>query len=142
MEGPFHGYCAKHFNEAFGISYGQYKKHKTARGENPANVAERIREMELQAAEERVRKAKEGIEPACEEHRERHETEKSEQKPSESEPKPGKVEPKPAVSETGIPLFQIFLDRDLLDKLTARAKAEYRTPELEAAYILHKELSA
>jgi predicted nucleic-acid-binding Zn-ribbon protein len=39
-------------------------------------------------------------------------------------------------------LFRIFLDPELLEKLTARAKAEYRTAEQQAAYILHKELSA
>lgn len=41
-----------------------------------------------------------------------------------------------------IPLIQLFLYPELLEKLTARAKAEYRTPEQQAAYILHKELSA
>jgi predicted nucleic-acid-binding Zn-ribbon protein len=51
----------------------------------------------------------------------------------------------PAASATQadpIPLFRIFLDPELLEKLTARAKAEYRTAEQQAAYILHKELSA
>jgi hypothetical protein len=52
----------------------------------------------------------------------------------------------PAASATQadppIPLIQLFLYPELLEKLTARAKAEYRTPEQQAAYILHKELSA
>lgn len=56
------------------------------------------------------------------------------------EPRPAK-EAKPPEQEK-IHLFQIFLDPRLLEKLTARAKAEYRTPEQQAAYILHKELSA
>jgi hypothetical protein len=43
---------------------------------------------------------------------------------------------------TATPLFQIFLDPELLEKLTARAKAEYRTPEMHAAYLIEKALEA
>ncbi len=51
----------------------------------------------------------------------------------------GKVK---APLDSAIPLIRIFLDPELLEKLTAAAKKEYRTPELHAAWILDKELSA
>lgn len=35
-----------------------------------------------------------------------------------------------------IPLIQLFLDPELLEKLTARAKAEYRTPEQQANFYI------
>jgi hypothetical protein len=43
-------------------------------------------------------------------------------------------------AEKAIPLFQIFLDPELLDELTKKAKAEYRTPEQQAAYLIDKAL--
>jgi len=49
----------------------------------------------------------------------------------------GRVKPLP---DSATPLFRIFLDAELLEKLTAAAKREYRTPELHAAYLIDKAL--
>jgi hypothetical protein len=54
-------------------------------------------------------------------------------------PERGAVEKTPAQADP-VPLFRIFLDPELLDKLTAAAKREYRTPELHAAYLIEKAL--
>ena len=45
-----------------------------------------------------------------------------------------------AESADPVPLFRIFLDPELLDKLTAAAKKEWRTPEGQAAYLIEKGL--
>lgn len=45
-----------------------------------------------------------------------------------------------SVDHKTIPLLQIFLEPELLDALTKRAKAEYRSVEMQAAYILSKGL--
>lgn len=44
------------------------------------------------------------------------------------------------ITEPIIPLFQIFLDPELLDELTKKAKAEYRNPEQQAAYYIDRAL--
>ena len=51
----------------------------------------------------------------------------------------GRVKPLP---DSATPLFRIFLDPELLDRLTKRAKKEYRTPEQQAAYLIEKALEA
>jgi hypothetical protein len=45
-----------------------------------------------------------------------------------------------SVDHETIPLIRIFLDPELLDALTKKAKAEYRTIELEATYLVAKGL--
>ena len=55
--------------------------------------------------------------------------------------KGGNIEVPEKGNQEPIPLFQIFLDPELLDKLTAAAKREYRTPELHAAYLIEKALN-
>lgn len=40
-EGAFHGYCATHFKQEYGITYTTYSKFKTHRGEDPREVAKR-----------------------------------------------------------------------------------------------------
>ena len=54
--------------------------------------------------------------------------------------KGGNIEVPEKSNQEPVPLFQIFLDPELLDKLTAAAKREYRTPELHAAYLIDKAL--
>ena len=54
--------------------------------------------------------------------------------------KGGNIEMPEKNNQEPIPLFQIFLDPELLDRLTAAAKREYRTPELHAAYLIDKAL--
>ena len=49
----------------------------------------------------------------------------------------------PAASATQadpVPLIQLFLYPELLEKLTKAAKAEWRTPEGQAAYLIEKAL--
>jgi len=57
--------------------------------------------------------------------------------PPPPKPAPLRVEVKQAEPEP-VPLLQIFLDPELLEKLAKRAKAEYRTPEQQAAYLIDK----
>jgi len=54
--------------------------------------------------------------------------------------KGGNIEMPEKNNQEPIPLFRIFLDPELLDKLTAAAKREYRTPELHAAWLIDKAL--
>ncbi len=42
------------------------------------------------------------------------------------------------MQQEAVPLFCIFLDPELLEALTKKAKEEYRTPELHAAYLIDK----
>ncbi|OPY69848.1 MAG: hypothetical protein A4E63_01761 [Syntrophorhabdus sp. PtaU1.Bin050] len=115
--GQCRGYCYSCFHEEYGITYEAYRKHVLFRGEDPREVARRIRKADLQQSDERVQKAKEEFEKAMEEERE--------------------IETAPQTDQP-VPLFQIFLDPELLDALTKKAKAEYRTPELHAAYLIDK----
>jgi hypothetical protein len=54
--------------------------------------------------------------------------------------KGGNIEMPEKNNQEPIPLFRIFLDPELLEKLTDAAKREYRTPELHAAYLIDKAL--
>ena len=40
-----------------------------------------------------------------------------------------------------IPVIQVFLDADLLDRLVKAAKKDFRNPEQQAAYLIHKGLT-
>jgi transcription elongation factor Elf1 len=55
--------------------------------------------------------------------------------------KGGNIEVPEKGNQEPIPLIQLFLYPELLDKLTAAAKREYRTPELHAAYLIEKALN-
>ena len=55
--------------------------------------------------------------------------------------KGGNIEMPEKNNQEPIPLFRIFLDPELLEKLTKKAKEEFRTPEQQAAYMLSKELA-
>jgi hypothetical protein len=54
--------------------------------------------------------------------------------------KGGNIEMPEKNNQEPIPLFRIFLDPELLEKLTDAAKREYRTPELHAAWLIDKAL--
>ena len=54
--------------------------------------------------------------------------------------KGGNIEVPEKNNQEPIPLIQLFLYPELLDKLTKAAKAEWRTPEGHAAYLIEKGL--
>ena len=54
--------------------------------------------------------------------------------------KGGNIEVPEKSNQQPIPLIQLFLYPELLDKLTKAAKAEWRTPEGQAAYLIEKAL--
>ena len=54
--------------------------------------------------------------------------------------KGGNIEVPEKGNQEPIPLIQLFLYPELLDKLTKAAKAEWRTPEGHAAYLIEKAL--
>jgi hypothetical protein len=114
------GYCAKHYTEAFGKAY-----------KPPSEAAKRASRVKAkpEAIQERVEQGK--IPPPF-----------SETKAPEPEPKAPTLADKleQIEAEKAIPLFQIFLDPELLDELTKKAKAEYRTPEQQAAYLIDRAL--
>ncbi len=121
--------CKGCFKDQYGITVEEYRTNKRHRTDSVSAVAARVK------GEEKTMPMKEGnpnldvgaVRPA----------------PPPPPPKsaPLRVEAKQAEPDP-IPLFQIFLDPELLEKLAAAAKKEYRTPELHAAWILDKELSA
>jgi len=54
--------------------------------------------------------------------------------------KGGNIEVQGKGNQEPIPLIQLFLYPELLDRLTKAAKAEWRTPEGQAAYLIEKAL--
>jgi len=114
--GAIQGYCNNHFAEKYGITASQYKAEKRGRSEDPLEVAGRVLEKasekrKLEAEQDAPGLIKKAPDPAAEK---------------------GNQEP--------IPLIQLFLYPELLDRLTKAAKAEWRTPEGQAAYLIEKGL--
>lgn len=128
--------CPECFQARHCITVQEYKDNKRYRTETPAKVAARI-----------TGKVIEKPAPA-----EVKETKAPETKPITVEDVVSKIETMPDITEDDKtvlmhlysegPFLIVILPPEIKDALAKRAKAEYRTPELEAAYILHKELSA
>lgn len=103
--------CEDHFREQYGITVEEYKANKRHRTETPAMVAAR-----LKGEKSMLKKEKQPAKP----------------------PAPP-VTGIPATENDGpVPILQIFLYPELLEKLTAAAKKEWRTPEGQAAYLIEK----
>lgn len=108
------GLCGKHYTEEHGEPYKPQPR--------------KVSNKEARARIERNQKAEEIFEQAM-----------TEEKDKNPQTETNSVEYVSVDQET-IPLIRIFLEPELLDALTKRAKAEYRTIELEATYLVVKGL--
>lgn len=129
-----YGYCNVHFREEYGITAGEYNRGKTRWHEDPREVAARL-----------AGKVIEKPAPA--------ETKGPEAETKQMEPEmkvPDLVSSLPDINEADKdvllhlysegPFVIIQLEPEIKDALRKKAKAEYRTVELEAAYLIDKGL--
>lgn len=120
-----HGLCNKHFHDKYGISAKKYNDNKEFKGEPVERVIERIREKSLQESEKRVEKARNEFYDAME-------CEKEKQ-----------AETKAPVNETKAPADEtveivVTMSQERYEEFKAWAEKNYRTPELQAAYVLNQ----
>jgi len=120
--GAIQGYCNNHFAEKYGITASQYKAEKRGRSEDPLEVAGRV----LDKASEKRKLEKEVNGHPYTGGLKNH--------------KGGNIEVPEKGNQEPIPLIQLFLYPELLDRLTKAAKAEWRTPEGQAAWLIDKAL--
>lgn len=128
--GAFHGFCATHFREEYGIAYYQYQRNRQSDGEDPREVARRIKADNLLTLEKK---------------------EKEQQKP-EPTPAPGTKPPLPETpwvkSETKAPAAEpleknrmVSIPVDVYEKIVQLAEQEFRPVDMQVQYLLHKGMS-
>lgn len=130
------GLCDLHFHDRFGITVAEYRENKQHRTESVASVVARLK------GEPRVRVKPEAIEKAVAEGRITPEKGKrllNELKPAPP-PEPPKPEPLRVEVQQPEPSCTVVIDPELLDRLAARAKGLYRTPDQQASYYISRGL--
>jgi hypothetical protein len=139
--GAVAGYCNSHFKEAYGITVEQYRTEKTGRKEDPETVAERVRRYSLAARKARMERAKETFHAALEEEKEKHPA-KPPTPPVTGIPTTGKDEETQLEFEAPVPARAILIPPEMYERIEAMAEAEFRTPDLQVRYLLHKGMEA
>lgn len=171
MEGPFHGFCAKDFTAEYGISYNQYSRAKKYRGEDPRDVAIRIKAAGMQESEQKTPKrepkpaAAETKGPKAEKKAPVHETkppsndvekqevgkaeppaltpEQEEKRAAyEQEKKLGALPPRPPIGLVGKDYITIVAKEEFINKIKEAADRDFRTPGLQVAYYLARGMEA
>ena len=123
--GAIQGYCNNHFAEKYGITASQYKAEKRGRSEDPLEVAGRVLEKasekrKLEADQDAPGLIKKAPDPAAEKAAE-------------------EIRPTLRFYSEG-PFLLVTLPPEVKEALGAKAKAEYRSPEQQAAYMIEKGL--
>ena len=125
--GAIQGYCINHFAEKYGITASQYRAEKRGRSEDPLEVAGRVldkasEKRKLEADQDAPGLIKKVPDPAAEK--------------AAEEIKPTLCD-KPVETVTDL---LVVLPPEVKEALGAKAKEEYRSPEQQAAYMIHKAL--
>ena len=123
--GAIQGYCNNHFAEKYGITASQYKAEKRGRSEDPLEVAGRVldkasEKRKLEADQDAPGLIKKAPDPAAEKAAE-------------------EIKPTLRFYSEG-PFLLVALPPEVKEALGAKAKAEYRSPEQQAAYMIDKAL--
>jgi len=123
--GAIQGYCNNHFAEKYGITASQYKAEKRGRSEDPLEVARRVlkkasEKRKLEAEQDAPGLIKKAPDPTAEKAAE-------------------EIKPTLRFYSEG-PFLLVTLPPEVKEALGAKAKAEYRSPEQQAAYLIEKGL--
>jgi hypothetical protein len=134
--GAFIGLCATHFKTEYGITYRKYMKCRHLKGEDPREVAKRIRADNMLTVEKKEKPVSKKV---------------STPRPEEvgdKKPAPPPVPPTITKEDETVllqlysegPFLVIVLPPEIKTALAEKAKAEYRSPEQHAAYLIHTAL--
>jgi len=118
--GFFHGYCKRHFPEAYGMSWEDYLKNRAFRGEKPHLVATRIKGLDTsKLSQGKVESVKEiGI---------------------NGQPLSKFLGVEGSLKKTapGIEPAAVVIPQDLWGEISSLAETESRTPEQQVLHMLH-----